>query len=661
MVRDFTFAGRLMRSALPACWLIGVIFASPTAAQDAAQEAAPEVEMKSPNISSVAVDWDAARMALATLHQAGSGDAPAGEPAPDIFAQLNAATASIFANIATSPVPVLLPFDTAALLRDQARATGGDAAKYFAGFVPTFFFPGPSGYDAMLTLRDSPDRDLTYAKRVDAQISGSTLLYELDGPSVSDGEPVPALESVLPGVRRILLESHLRYTFVRFGVTYVVSIMCFDGPSRARRLSCREADKVALRLLNALNIVGGAPQSATPKAVAQTIERPARTSPDFTYYAPGDLIPGSGMKGQSGRADATVYSRIQFPMAQAPDYVNSQSFMNWGDCNFTGRVGLGERGRYAAYRCKVNDVPLVQDESQNYAYPWRDNFCEHRNYYVGQCPAGLGHQGQDIRPSTCMFRTDGAGRCEPYQNDVVAVRDGVLMRDLGDEALYLVVDTPGERIRFRYLHMNPHMLDASGMVNGRAVSAGEVIGAVDTYGRREGGTTYHLHFDVQVLTREGWVFVNPYLTLVTAYERLIGGRGRIVRDAELATAAIGPSTGDDHGVSNSAAMPTPRLAETSKSATTDADVGPPARAESADDAVPKIESEPASERNTAEHCQTRLVRGHRRRSCGIAVAGTRERGSRRSHAVRSMSGSVSVRREDVHARHARGTSRHNGA
>ena len=111
------------------------------------------------------------------------------------------------------------------------------------------------------------------------------------------------------------------------------------------------------------------------------------------------------------------------------------------------------------------------------------------------------------------------------------MRDGVLDARAGDEALYLVVDAPGEHIRFRYLHMNPQMLDAAGMVSGRAVTEGEVLGKVGDYGSAQGGTTYHLHFDVQVPTRDGWVFVNPYMTLVAAYERLIGGRGQVVRDA----------------------------------------------------------------------------------------------------------------------------------
>jgi hypothetical protein len=31
---------------------------------------------------------------------------------------------------------------------------------------------------------------------------------------------------------------------------------------------------------------------------------------------------------------------------------------------------------------------------------------------------------------------------------------------------------------------------------------------------------------VQVFTRDGWIWVSPYVTLVSAYERLIHGRGR---------------------------------------------------------------------------------------------------------------------------------------
>ena len=49
---------------------------------------------------------------------------------------------------------------------------------------------------------------------------------------------------------------------------------------------------------------------------------------------------------------------------------------------------------------------------------------------------------------------------------------------------------------------------------------------VSNYLDRPNGTSYHLHFDVQVFTRDGWLWVNPYTTLISAYERLIRGRGR---------------------------------------------------------------------------------------------------------------------------------------
>ena len=49
---------------------------------------------------------------------------------------------------------------------------------------------------------------------------------------------------------------------------------------------------------------------------------------------------------------------------------------------------------------------------------------------------------------------------------------------------------------------------------------------VSNYQGFQGGTTTHLHFDLQVFTRDGWIWVNPYATLIASYERLIGGRGR---------------------------------------------------------------------------------------------------------------------------------------
>ena len=97
---------------------------------------------------------------------------------------------------------------------------------------------------------------------------------------------------------------------------------------------------------------------------------------EFTFEPAGDLVEGSG----EGRADETIYRPgMRFPLEAAPAWLNSQVH---------GRGGfLGPGGR--------------QCDAENYSYPWRDNFCEARRFRVPLCPAGTGHQGQDIRPATC--------------------------------------------------------------------------------------------------------------------------------------------------------------------------------------------------------------------------------------------------------------------
>jgi hypothetical protein len=76
-------------------------------------------------------------------------------------------------------------------------------------------------------------------------------------------------------------------------------------------------------------------------------------------------------------------------------------------------------------------------------------------------------------------------------------------------------------------------MDADNLLSGRRVHEGEVIGEVGNFSMKEAGTSYHLHFDVQVLTKDGWVFVNPYMTLVAAYERMIGARGSELADPSV--------------------------------------------------------------------------------------------------------------------------------
>ena len=78
--------------------------------------------MKGPRVSHALVDWEAAGAELSAIEALKPTDTPA-----ERFALLSRATGERFAGIAASPVPVLLPFDAAAYLRERAAGTASDA------------------------------------------------------------------------------------------------------------------------------------------------------------------------------------------------------------------------------------------------------------------------------------------------------------------------------------------------------------------------------------------------------------------------------------------------------------------------------------------------------------------------------------------------------
>jgi hypothetical protein len=475
-------------------------------------------EFRPPETSVLHVDWRAAQNELrvelafapslaadfsfAPQHRLGGFD-PRAVPA---WVALNAATAPIFAGIAKSGVPVLLPFDTAGFL--QARQNGAEKAvpvsRYQADFRNVDFFDaGPAGYDAVFSLEPGAGDGLpsrTFAKPVEVQITGSLLIYDVADPAGGKGEPVKSLVAQYPDIRRFIREGYVRYAFTRFGIPYVVSIQCLDSAPRARRLACREAYPIAERFMRALHVAGGRPARPRQDVVSLLAERPTEGSADFTYRPVGDIIQGSGFHHHSGRADFDVYSQIRFPL-NSPAFLHSQSF---------GKRRSGDKS-----------------DSPGGGYPWRDSFCEARSFNVGQCATGFGHQGQDIRPAPCPADTP-LSLCNPKQQPIFAVRDSIVLRSLQQQAATLQVNSATEHIRFRYMHMNPSAMDADHLLNGREVFEGEQIGVVSNYLDHPNGTSRHLHFDVQVFTRDGWIWVNPYVTLIAAYERLIHGHGREV-------------------------------------------------------------------------------------------------------------------------------------
>ncbi len=204
------------------------------------------------------------------------------------------------------------------------------------------------------------------------------------------------------------------------------------------------------------------------------------TAAPFTYKPAGDLKSGSG----TGLKTSKNYMPgIRFPIEKAPAYLNSQVYMPGG-------MHGGGGG---------------QCSGVNYAYPWRDNYCEKRSWKMPLCPAGKGHQGQDMRPASCK---DNTWWC-------VAAEAGTIT-SIGSYTVYLkgVSGTT-----HRYLHMQ---MSALAIKKGQKVSKGQKLGRVSNdFGGTS--TTIHLHYDVQqYVSGVGTVFVSPYNALVAAYKTLIG-------------------------------------------------------------------------------------------------------------------------------------------
>lgn len=198
----------------------------------------------------------------------------------------------------------------------------------------------------------------------------------------------------------------------------------------------------------------------------------------FSYSPPGELVTGSG----DGRVDMNVYAPgIRFPIEDTPAYANSQV---WGVGGSQGPAGS-------------------QCDAKNYGYPWHDNYCETRSWDMPLCPAGTGHQGQDIRPGTC----------EKDLHPGVAVADGTIT-SIGSYSVYL---TTADGTRFDYLHMSNVMVTV-----GQKVARGDVLGLVSNQFNGT-PTTTHLHFNIQQnVAGVGTVYVPPYMSLIQAYQALIG-------------------------------------------------------------------------------------------------------------------------------------------
>jgi len=257
------------------------------------------------------------------------------------------------------------------------------------------------------------------------------------------------------------------------------------------------------------------PDAADPEPEPPVSPPPPPLPVKFEYYAPGDLIPGTG----SGLGDDTVYApAMLFPIKTAPTWPQSMVY----------RLG----GAVGGDQC----------DPANYDIPWRDNFCEKRSSTrnTPMCPTNKVHQGQDIRVGSaadCNALRSQAAR-DRGLHEVIAVEDGIIQH-IGTYSVQLKGTETGNI--YSYLHLNMRRLRVSAL---DTVSAGDTLGFVSN---DFGGTptTFHLHFEIKApIEGEGIIHVPPYMSLVAAYERREEGRGELVEDDTVAIASF-PTFPDD--------------------------------------------------------------------------------------------------------------------
>lgn len=214
----------------------------------------------------------------------------------------------------------------------------------------------------------------------------------------------------------------------------------------------------------------------------------------FSYYAPGDLAPDSGM----GTSEHKLYAPgILFPI-EAGGFANSQVYRPGG----------------SAY----NGMATSQCDSSNYDFPWRDNFCETRTWSTPLCPGGTGHQGQDIRPPSCANAIHPAlavvdGSVAEVGASWFSLRSGRCACTTADVTCVAPSTYVYRHVRWSSEVPKPKL--------GQCVKRGDrlaLVSNIQDAGPPGTYTTIHLHLEIeQSVLGRGTTVVPPFLSLIDAF------------------------------------------------------------------------------------------------------------------------------------------------
>jgi murein DD-endopeptidase MepM/ murein hydrolase activator NlpD len=213
----------------------------------------------------------------------------------------------------------------------------------------------------------------------------------------------------------------------------------------------------------------------------------AAATPAFKYYAPGLLAVGQGRTN-----DRTIYfPDIMFPLS----------------------AGSAQSGGEAFANSQVHPIVPPENAAGNYVYPWRDTYCEARQWPMALCPGKHGHQGVDIRPQSPKNKYWPA----------LAMADGVITGQTRFTVLTIrSMDAHGNAFSCRYMHMDYDSMVATGLHVGDTVSRGQIVGKVSNIMGAQPDTTIHLHFDCFEIMNGNVVRPPVYASLIEAYRKAWG-------------------------------------------------------------------------------------------------------------------------------------------
>ena len=405
--------------------------------------------------------------------------------------------------IEASAVPVLLPFDVEAYRKAESRPSGD---KFVLGdFTATEFFHGGPGRFRRGVLAQPPEvpefSDIAIRGPMYILFSGFRFTYALQGPPLPQTPPSRSSRRSSrrpPDLARVRAAHDLRA--LRRDLCGRDLLPRRRGTERI--LSCPQAARIADRFVRALHLPAATRMLSRSRRHRSSVRN--ASTPDFAFLPPGSLIPGTGRKPDlGGQSDRTVYAKLRFPLPRRPPSpIRNPSTTGATAISPAARPHGSQQGR--ALRMQAERVSAgVQRSGGREIINTRGAIISASiaAFRSGSVPAARDIRARTSARASASRLNEGADRCLANQQDAVAAGDGMILRPRTAGGV-----APVHQFDERACPAALSAHEAAGAGRARdddrpARRRGEVLGQIGNYDEHERGTTYHLHFDMQVPTR----------------------------------------------------------------------------------------------------------------------------------------------------------------